>query len=68
MEKFNSISKLVEDGVYEIHHNYNKDYSGLILVKDGVLTDVESNTVYTDEDIWNVECFEEENIVHYIKR
>lgn len=66
MEKVYSISEVKKiNGVFEIHPCDNETVSGFIHSKDGVLTDFETKDVFTEEDIWNIESFEEEHMVYY---
>ena len=66
MEKVYSISEVKKsNGVFEIHPCGNETVSGFIHSKDGFLTDFETKDVFTEEDIWNIESFEEEHMVYY---
>lgn len=66
MEKVYSISEVKKiNGVFEIHPCGNETVSGFIYSKDGILTDFETKDVFTEEDIWNIESFEEEHMVYY---
>ena len=53
------------NGVFEIHTCGNETVSGFIHSKEGILTDFETKDVFTEEDIWNIESFEEEHMVYY---
>ena len=66
MEKVYSISEVKKiNGVFEIHPCGNETVSGLIHSKDGVLTDFETKDIFTEEDIWNIESFEDGHMVYY---
>lgn len=66
MEKVYSISEVKKiNGVFEIHPCGNETVSGFIHSNDGVLTDFETKDAFTEEDIWNIESFEEEHMVYY---
>ena len=66
MEKVYSISEEKKiNGVFEIHPCGNETVSGFIHSKEGILTDFETKDVFTEEDIWNIESFEEEHMVYY---
>ena len=66
MEKVYSISEVKKiNGVFEIHPCGNETVSGFIHSKDGFLTDFETKDVFTEEDIWNIESFEEAHMVYY---
>lgn len=69
MKKVYSISEVKNNnGVFEIHPCGDDTISGYIHSKDGILTDFETNELYTEEDIWNIESFEEEHNVYYIQK
>ena len=64
--KVYSISEVKKiNGVFEIHPCGNETVSGFIHSKEGILTDFETKDVFTEEDIWNIESFEEEHMVYY---
>lgn len=66
MEKVYSISEVKKiNGVFEIHPCGNETVSGFIHSKEGILTDFETKDVFTEDDIWNIESFEEEHMVYY---
>lgn len=55
------------NGVYEIHPCGNNTVSGRIKSTDGILTDFSNGNKYTDYEISQIEMFEEEGNVYYIK-
>lgn len=68
MNKFYSITSFKnQDGVYEIHPCNNDTISGYIQVKDSVYYDFVTKEKISEKDLWEIESFEEENIVYYVK-
>lgn len=68
MNKIYSITSLKkQDGVYEIHPCNNDIISGYIQVKDGEYYDFETKEKISEKDLWEIESFEEENVVYYVK-
>ena len=66
MEKVERIAEVREiSGVFEVHPCGNEAVSGFIHSKECILTDFETKDVFTEEDIWNIESFEEEHMVYY---
>lgn len=66
MKKVCSIAEVKKiNGVFEIHPCGDDTVSGFIHSKDSVLTDFETKEVYSEEDIWNIESFEEDHMVYY---
>ena len=66
MDILYSITQVKEqDGTYEIHPCNHDIVSGIIKSENGTLTDKETGEVYTEEDIWDIQSFEEEHSVYY---
>lgn len=66
MKKVYNIAEVKKiNGVFEIHPCGDDIVSGFIHSKDGVLTDFETKDIFTEEDIWNIESFEDGYMVYY---
>ena len=56
-----------EHHLYEIHPTNNETISGYIETYNNQLIDWETKEPYSDKDIWDIGCFEEEHTTYYKK-